>query len=100
MLPGKNPLKDAHAALDAAVLAAYERSEGHLVPRRATLHDVGSALTHERIICHKRYAEGKEPHEVARETWHSLEAVDRYLGQYDRQAWETAGERRCSKASE
>jgi hypothetical protein len=68
----------------AAVLSSYERRTGQLVPRRATLHDVGTALTHKRIICYKRYAEGKEPHLVARETWHTLEAVDRYLGQYDR----------------
>lgn len=68
----------------ARALADYERRSGQLVPRRATLHDVGTGLTHKRIICHKRYAEGKEPHVVARETWHTLEAVDRYLGQYDR----------------
>jgi hypothetical protein len=68
----------------AGVLAEHERQTGTLVPRRATLHDVGTGLTHKRIICWKRYAEGKEPHVVARETYHSLEAVDRYLGQYDR----------------
>ena len=68
----------------ARVLAEHERQTGELVPRRATLHDVGTGLTHKRIICWKRYAEGKEPHVVARETYHSLEAVDRYLGQYDR----------------
>lgn len=66
------------------LLAEHERSTKTIVPRRATLHDVGSGLTHKRIICWKRYAEGKEPHVVARETYHSLEAVDRYLGQYDR----------------
>ncbi len=68
----------------AQVLVEHERITGTLVPRRATIHDVGSGLTHKRIICWKRYAEGKEPHIVARETYHSLEAVDRYLGQYDR----------------
>ena len=68
----------------ARVLAQHERATNTLVPRRATLHDVGTGLTHKRIICWKRYAEGKEPHVVARETYHSLEAVDRYLGQYDR----------------
>lgn len=66
------------------VLAAHEREAQELVPRRATLHDVGTGLTHKRIICRKRYAEGKEPDQVARETYHSLEAVDRYLGHYDR----------------
>jgi hypothetical protein len=68
----------------ASLLSQHERTTGQLVPRRATLHDVGTALTHKRIICYKRYAEGKESHLVAQETWHSLEAVDRYLGQYDR----------------
>ena len=68
----------------AGVLAQHERSTNTIVPRRATLHDVGTGLTHKRIICWKRYADGKEPHVVARETYHSLEAVDRYLGQYDR----------------
>lgn len=33
---------------------------------------------------HKRYAEGKSSDQIARETYHSIEAVDRYLGQYDR----------------
>ncbi len=66
------------------LLAAYERETGQIVPRRATVHDVGTGLTHKRIICFKHYAEGKAANEVARETYHSLEAVDRYLGQYDR----------------
>jgi len=66
------------------LLCAHERKTGTVVPRRATLHDMGSGLTHKRIICLKRYAEGKEAPEIARETYHSLEAVDRYLGQYDR----------------
>jgi hypothetical protein len=68
----------------AKVLTEHERETEQLVPRRATLHDVGTGLTHKRIICRKRYAEGKDAHLVARETYHSLDAVDRYLGQYDR----------------
>src|SRR5262249_50954090 len=68
----------------AVLLAQHEHDTQSIVPRRATLHDVGTGLTHKRIICWKRYAEGKEPHVVARQTYHSLEAVDRYLGQYDR----------------
>jgi len=66
------------------LIAAHERATGKLVPRRATIHDVGTATTHKRIICYKRYIEGKPADQVARETYHSLEAVDRYLGQYDR----------------
>ena len=68
----------------AHLLAAWEREQNTVVPRRATLHDVGTAQTHKRIICQKRYREGKSPERVAKETYHSLEAVDRYLAQYDR----------------
>jgi Protein of unknown function (DUF1670) len=77
-------LLNTHDAQIAHVLAAHERDTQQLVPRRATLHDVGTGLTHKRIICRKRFCEGKEADQVARETYHSLEAVDRYLGQYDR----------------
>jgi hypothetical protein len=77
-------LLSSHEGRIAVLLAEHERKTNTLVPRRATLHDVGTGLTHKRIICWKRYAEGKEPHIVARETYHTLEAVDRYLGQYDR----------------
>jgi hypothetical protein len=66
------------------LLCEHERTTKTIVPRRANLHDVGRGLTHKRIICWKRYAEGKEPHIVARETYHSLDAVDHYLSQYDR----------------
>jgi Protein of unknown function (DUF1670) len=66
------------------LLAQHERTTNTVVPRRATLHDAGRGLTHKRIICWKRYAEGKEPHIIARETQHNLDAVDHYLGQYDR----------------
>lgn len=91
----------------AQLLAQHERDTQKIVPRRATVHDVGTGLTHKAIICWKRYAEGKEPSQIARETRHSLQAVDRYLGQYDRvrhcrkrgmEARETAHILRCSVA--
>lgn len=66
------------------LLTQHERQQGTVVPRRATLHDLGSGLTHKRIICWKRYAQGKAPDQIARETYHSLEAVDHYLAQFDR----------------
>ena len=68
----------------AKLLVGYEREHESLAPRRATLHDVGTGLTHKRLICWKRYGEGKTSEQVAQETYHSLEAVDRYLGQFDR----------------
>jgi len=68
----------------AHLLAEHERTTGTVVPRRATVHDVGSGLTHKRIIVLKRYVEGKDPVTIGRETYHTLEAVDRYLGTFDR----------------
>ncbi|MBA7633170.1 hypothetical protein ES703_40732 [subsurface metagenome] len=71
-------------SLIAQLLANYERQTKTLIPRRGTVHDAGNSLSHKWIICHKRYVEGKSPDQIARETYHSLEAVDRYLGQFDR----------------
>ncbi len=36
------------------------------------------------MICWKRYGEGKTSEQAAKQTDHSLEAVDRCLGQFDR----------------
>ena len=71
-------------SLIAQLLANYERQNKTLIPRRGTVHDAGNSLSHKWIICHKRYVEGKGADQIARETYHSLEAVDRYLGQFDR----------------
>ncbi|UCC32694.1 MAG: DUF1670 domain-containing protein [Phycisphaerales bacterium] len=77
-------LLNTHDECIAHELAAHEREQGKVVPRRATLHDVGSGLTHKRIIVQKRYREGLSTNQIARQTYHSPEAVDRYLGQFDR----------------
>jgi hypothetical protein len=66
------------------LIADYERKQNVVVPRRATLHDVGSGVTHKRIICWKRFVDGKSPEIIARETHHSLTSVDNYLGMFDR----------------
>jgi len=65
-------------------LTAFQKRTGSVVPRRATIHDVGTGMTHKAIICRKRFCDGLSSEEIARETHHSIEAVDRYLGQYDR----------------
>lgn len=66
------------------LLKEHEFRTKKLIPRRGTIHDAGNALSHKWIICRKRYVEGKSADQIARETYHSLEAVDRYLGQFDR----------------
>ena len=77
-------LLNTNDAYVAQQLAAYEREHGKVVPRRATLHDVGTGLTHKQIIVRKRYRDGLSTERIARQTYHSPEAVDRYLGQFDR----------------
>ena len=67
-----------------SLLSQWERDHDEIIPRRTTLHDVGSGVTHKAIICRKRHLEGKDPSQVARETYHTLKSVDCYLGQYDR----------------
>ena len=66
------------------LMVNYERENKTIIPRRGTIQDAGGGLSHKWIICYKRYVEGKSPDVIARETYHSLEAVDRYLGQFDR----------------
>jgi DNA-binding CsgD family transcriptional regulator len=73
-----------HDSLISQMLAKYERDTNTLIPRRGTIHDAGNSVSHKRIICYKRYVEGKNADQIARETYHSIEAVDRYLGQFDR----------------
>jgi hypothetical protein len=68
----------------AVLLQQYERAHNVVVPRRATLHDCGSGLSHKAIICRQRYLEGKQPHEIARDTFHSPEAVNAYLSRFER----------------
>jgi hypothetical protein len=65
-------------------ITRWEKEKQEVVPRRATLHDMGSGVTHKRIICLLHHVEGKAPSEVARVTYHTLRAVDNYLGMYDR----------------
>ncbi|HUW08913.1 MAG TPA: DUF1670 domain-containing protein [Anaerolineae bacterium] len=60
------------------LIREYEAETGQIVPRRGNLHDMGRTVTHKQIICRKAYLEGKPTHIIARETFHSPEAVDHY----------------------
>jgi hypothetical protein len=48
------------------------------------VHDLGRSTTHKRIICEKSLRDKKATPDIARETYHSPSAVDRYLGDFDR----------------
>jgi hypothetical protein len=67
-----------HSAISYLV-TQYEKETKEVVPRRGTVHDMGRAPTHKRIICYKAFVEGKPTHIIARETCHTPFAVDHYL---------------------
>jgi hypothetical protein len=63
----------------AALIREYEAETGEVVPRRGNIHDMGRTISHKWIICRKAYLEGKLTPSIAREVFHSPEAVDNYI---------------------
>jgi len=61
------------------LISQHEKETQQVVPRRGTVHDMGRAPTHKRIICYKAFVEGKPTHIIAREACHTPFAVDHYL---------------------
>ena len=62
----------------------HEKETEKVLPRRGTVHDMGRAVTHKRIICKKHFLEGKSIEQTARETYHSPQAVARYANDFKR----------------
>lgn len=62
----------------------YEEEHKTVLPHAGIIHDMGSTLTHKRMIVYKHVVEKKDPLIVARETNHSQLAVDKYLKDYNR----------------
>lgn len=62
----------------------WEKDHQETVPRRGTIHDMGSSITHKKQICHRVIVQGKSVETVARETGHSPQAVTRYVKDYKR----------------
>jgi hypothetical protein len=62
----------------------YEQDHHVSLPRRGNVHDMGATQSHKRAILQKIKVEGKSPLQVARETMHSPEAIDRYLSDLER----------------
>ena len=61
----------------------WEEETGELLPMKGYRMDQGSRPTHKKEIV-RLYEQGLEPPDVARETGHSLKAVERYLKDYER----------------
>ena len=62
----------------------YEKEHETILPHTGVIHDMGTTLTHKRIIIYKHVVEKKDPSIVARETNHSQLAVDKYLKDFNR----------------
>lgn len=62
----------------------YEKENQTVLPHTGIIHDMGTTLTHKRIIIYKHVVEKKDPSIVARETNHSQMAVDKYLKDFNR----------------
>lgn len=63
---------------------AWEEQHQRLLPHPGTLQDMGSCITHKRAIVVKVVYEHQDPHQVALQTRHSQQAVDRYLKDFHR----------------
>jgi len=61
----------------------YMERTKEVVPTRGTVHDLGRAITHKRIII-RLYLEGYLTPEIARKTKHSEEACDRYIRAFNK----------------
>jgi hypothetical protein len=62
----------------------YEKEHKTILPHTGVIHDMGTTLTHKRIIVYKHIVEKKDPSVVARETNHSQLAVDKYIKDFYR----------------
>lgn len=62
----------------------YEEKHSCSLPHPGTMHDMGSCITHKYQIVFKYVIEKKDPVIIAKETNHTLKAVDHYLKDYNR----------------
>jgi hypothetical protein len=62
----------------------YEQEHQTVLPHTGVLHDMGTTITHKRLIVYKHIVEKKDPAVVAKETNHSQLAVDKYIKDYHR----------------
>ena len=63
-------------------IGEWELAHNEVLPRRGTIHDMGPTFTHKKIIIHKLFIEQKTVQQTARETYHSLPAIQRYISAF------------------
>jgi hypothetical protein len=62
----------------------YEKEHNTILPHTGSLQDMGSCISHKTAIIKKIKIDKKDPYTVAKETNHSMGAVDRYLKDFNR----------------
>lgn len=62
----------------------YEKKHNLTLPTTGSIQDMGTCISHKKIITKKIVVDKKDPLKVARETKHSMQAVDRYLKDFYR----------------
>jgi len=67
----------------AELLHEYELEMDKIAPTRGTVHDIGRSVTHKAEVI-RRWLRHESPAEIARVLNHSQEAVDRYIGDFQR----------------
>lgn len=60
----------------------WEIEHNTVVPRRGSIHDMGPTLTHKKIIINKLFIEQKSVQQTSRETYHSPQAIQRYISMF------------------
>ncbi len=62
----------------------YEKEHDVTLPHTGSLQDMGSCISHKSMIIRKIQVDKKDPYTVAKETNHSMLAVDRYIKDFNR----------------
>lgn len=65
------------------LLREYEAEHAKIVPTRGTVHDIGPSVTHKAEVI-RRWLRHESPAQIARVLDHSQEAVDRYIGDFQK----------------
>ena len=73
-----------HSSSVSAIRRQYEEAHQCVLPHTGVLHDMGSCISHKRMILKKILIEKKDPATAANECGHSQQAVDVYLKHYYR----------------
>lgn len=63
-------------------ISEWELEYKTVLPRRGSIHDMGPTLTHKKVIIHKLFVEQKSVQQTSRETYHSPQAIQRYISAF------------------